>query len=313
MGLFDAFRLDRLKEGLAKTRESLFGKVERLVTARGTIDDDVLEELEETLLRSDVGAQTTETLVSAIRARVKKDRYGDARELDALLRDEIARLAIDGEAAPDPFAAPLTGSPRVIMVVGVNGAGKTTTIGKLAAQHRKAGRSVVIAAADTFRAAANEQLEVWAQRADATLVRQRQGADPASVAFDAHESARAQGADLLIVDTAGRLHTKVNLMEELRKIERVIRRTDAAAPHEVLLVLDAATGQNGLRQAREFTAAVAVTGIVLTKLDGTAKGGIVLAIRGELGIPVRYIGVGEGIEDLQPFDGRMFVEALFRG
>jgi fused signal recognition particle receptor len=316
VGLFDKLKFSRLKEGLAKTRDSLFGRVERILTTKTRIDDSVLEELEEVLIRSDVGVATTETIIGNIRERVKRDRYENTAELNTLLRDEIARLAAPPEGDPhphpiEPFGRPLPGAPHVIMVVGVNGVGKTTTIGKLAAQFKRAGKSVVIAAADTFRAAANEQLEIWAQRAGVPLVRQHQGSDPASVAFDALQSSKAQGADVLIIDTAGRLHTKVNLMEELRKIERVLRRIDPAAPHEVYLVLDASTGQNGLRQAKQFAAAVAVSGIVLTKLDGTAKGGIVLAIRNELGIPVRFIGVGEQIDDLQPFDGTMFVEALF--
>jgi fused signal recognition particle receptor len=315
VGLFDKLKFSRLREGLAKTRDSLFGKVERILTTRTRIDDSVLEELEEVLIRSDVGVATTETIIANIRERVKRDRYEDAAELNTLLKDEITRLTgppdVDSNQE-DPFGRPLPGAPHVIMVVGVNGVGKTTSIGKLASQFKRAGKSVVIAAADTFRAAANEQLEIWAQRAGVPLVRQHHGSDPASVAFDALQSSKAQGADVLIIDTAGRLHTKVNLMEELRKIERVLRRIDPAAPHEVYLVLDASTGQNGLRQAKEFASAVAVSGIVLTKLDGTAKGGIVLAIRNELGIPVRFIGVGEQIDDLQAFDGTMFVEALFQ-
>jgi fused signal recognition particle receptor len=313
VGLFDKLKFSRLKEGLARTRDSLFGRVERILTARAKIDDSVLEELEEVLIRCDVGVGTTETIIGNIRDRVKRDRYESAEELNALLREEIAKLAVSpGAETGDPFTRQLEGAPHVIMVVGVNGVGKTTTIGKLASQFKQAGRSVVIAAADTFRAAANEQLEIWAQRAGVPLVRQQHGSDPASVAFDALQSSRAQGADVLIIDTAGRLHTKVNLMEELRKIDRVLKKIDPAAPQEVYLVLDASTGQNGLRQAKQFAAAVPVTGIVLTKLDGTAKGGIVLAIRNELGIPVRFIGVGEQIDDLQPFDGAMFVEALFQ-
>ena len=315
MGLFDKLKFTRLREGLSKTRESIFGRMERLITARSRIDDSVLEELEEILIRSDVGVSTTEQVIASIRERVKRDRYENTDELNALLRDELAKFAVPGigeGAEGADLSIPLPGAPHVIMVVGVNGVGKTTTIGKLASLYKQSGKSVVIAAADTFRAAANEQLEIWAQRAGVPLVRQQHGSDPASVAFDAHQSAKAQRADILIIDTAGRLHTKVNLMEELRKIERVIRKVDAEAPHQVLLVLDASTGQNGLQQARQFSAAVALTGIVLTKLDGTARGGIVLAIRNELRIPVRFIGVGEQIDDLQPFDGRMFVEALFQ-
>jgi len=313
VGLFDRPKYNRLREGLAKTRESLFGKVERMITASAKIDDDVLAGLEEILIRCDVGVKTTEALIENIRQRVKKERYENARELDTLLRDEISKLALPhGSGFEDPLLVPAEPRPFVVMVVGVNGAGKTTTIGKLAAQHKGQGRRVVIAAADTFRAAANEQLEIWAERAGVPIVRQQHGSDPASVAFDALQSARAQDSDVLIIDTAGRLHTKVNLMEELRKIERVLKKLDPAAPHQVLLVMDASTGQNGLQQARRFASAVGVNGLVLTKLDGTARGGIVLAIRNELGIPVRFIGVGEQIDDLQPFDGRMFVEALFQ-
>jgi fused signal recognition particle receptor len=312
VGVFDKLKFNRLREGLARTRESLFGKVERMLTARSRIDDDVIDDLEEILIRSDVGVATTEKVIRNIRERVKRDRYEDAAELNTLLRDEISRLVSPGAEEPeDPLSVPAGIRPFVVMVVGINGAGKTTTIGKLASQHKRRDRRVVIAAADTFRAAANEQLEVWAQRAGVPLVRQQHGSDPASVAYDALQSARAQGADVLIIDTAGRLHTKVNLMEELRKIERVLKKLDAGAPHQVLLVLDASTGQNGLQQARQFAAAVGVNGLVLTKLDGTARGGIVLAIGDELGIPVRFIGVGEQIDDLQPFDGGMFVEALF--
>jgi len=313
VGLFDKLKFDRLREGLSKTRESLFGKVERMVTARSKIDDEVLDDLEEILIASDVGVTTTETVIGNIRERVKKDRYQDTRELNDLLRDEIAKLTVSGNGeTADPLSVPGGERPFVVMVVGVNGAGKTTTIGKLASQHKQRNRKVVIAAADTFRAAANEQLEVWADRAGVPVVGQQRGADPASVAFDALQSATAQGADVLIIDTAGRLHTKVNLMEELRKIERVLKKLDPDAPHQVLLVLDASTGQNGLQQARQFASAVGVSGLVLTKLDGTARGGIVLAIGNELGIPVRFIGVGEQIDDLQPFDGRMFVDALFQ-
>lgn len=313
MGLFDKLKFSRLREGLAKTRESLFGKVERMITARSKIDDEVLDELEEILIRSDVGVKTTETVIANIRQRVKQDRYENTQELNTLLRDEISKLTLPATGEPeDPLDVPADHRPFVVMVVGVNGAGKTTTIGKLAYQHKQRNRRVVIAAADTFRAAANEQLEVWAQRAGVPIVRQHHGSDPASVAFDSLQSAIAQDADVLIIDTAGRLHTKVNLMEELRKIERVLKKLDADAPHQVLLVLDASTGQNALAQARHFAAAVGVNGLVLTKLDGTARGGIVLAIGNEMGIPVRFIGVGEQIDDLQPFDGRMFVEALFQ-
>ncbi len=311
MGLLDAIGLSRLTEGLRKTREGLFGKVTRILTTTTKIDDALLEQIEEALIGADVGADASVALVESIRRRVKEERYEDAAGLQRLLRDEIRRQfgAPDSGVVSDPFALPAD-RPAVIMVVGINGVGKTTTIGKLAHNHIRRGRSVVIAAADTFRAAANEQLEIWAKRAGAHIVQQAQGSDPAAVAFDAVRSAAARGADVVIVDTAGRLHTKTNLMEELKKIRRVIQKANPAAPHEVLLVLDASTGQNGLRQATEFGAAVGVTGLVLTKLDGTAKGGIVLAIGRELNIPVRFVGVGEGIDDLQPFDRASFVDAI---
>lgn len=312
MGLFDKMKFSRLKEGLSRTRESLFGRIERILSAKSKIDDAVLEELEEAMIRSDVGVSMTERIIDNIRERVRRDRYEDTAELNSLLRDEIGKLVIkNGAGGDDPLMIPSSGKPYVIMVVGVNGVGKTTTIGKLAHEFASAGEKVLIAAADTYRAAANEQLEIWAERAGVGIVTQKQGADPAAVAFDALQSATSQGVRILIIDTAGRLHTKVNLMEELRKIGRVLQKIDPTAPHQVLLVLDASTGQNGLQQARQFTSAVGVTGIVLTKLDGTAKGGIVLAIADDLDIPVRYIGVGEALEDLQPFDPRMFVEALF--
>jgi len=311
MGFLDALGLSKLTDGLRKTREGLLGKVTRLVTARGKIDDALLEQLEEALIGADVGLDASLDIVAAIRERVKRERYEDAAELQHLLRDEIRRQF--GTAASDPSADPYAlpaDRPAVIMVVGINGVGKTTTIGKLAHNHGRLGRKVVIAAADTFRAAANEQLEIWAQRAGAQIVRQAHGSDPAAVAFDAVQSAAARGADVVIIDTAGRLHTKANLMEELKKIRRVVQRMNPAAPHEVLLVIDASTGQNGLQQAKQFSSAVGVTGLVLTKLDGTAKGGIVLAIGRALDIPVRFVGVGEAIEDLQPFDRAAFVDAL---
>ncbi|OGU26318.1 MAG: signal recognition particle-docking protein FtsY [Ignavibacteria bacterium GWA2_54_16] len=303
---------DKLASGLAKTRESIFGSVRRLVNVKSTIDDELLKALEDALLVADVGTATTERLIGDIRRTVKEKKYESVEELGTLLRDEVAKLLAEhaigaGGRAAEPH------SPFVVLVVGVNGAGKTTTIGKLAYQYREAGKKVLIGAADTFRAAANEQLEVWAERAGVKLIQQAPGADPASVAFDALSSAIAQKADVVMIDTAGRLHTKASLMEELRKIRRVIGKCVEGAPHEVLLVLDANTGQNGLQQVRQFSEAAGVTGIVLTKLDGTAKGGIILAISHELRTPVKYIGIGEGIDDLQPFDRQAFVEALFRG
>ncbi len=313
MGFFDAIKLDRLKEGLAKTRDSIFGKVQRLVTAKSKIDDEMLENLEEILITADVGVHTSMSIIEKIKARVKEEKYENAAELDRLLRDEI-RNSFDirsGGNGNDYFSIPAEIKPFVIMVVGVNGVGKTTTIGKLAYNYRMASKNVIIAAADTFRAAANEQLEIWAQRASVDIIRQAHGADPAAVAYDSLIAARARGADVVIIDTAGRLHTKIPLMEELKKIKRVLQKIVPEAPHEVLLVLDATTGQNALEQARQFSSAVGVTGLVVTKLDGTAKGGIVFAINKELNIPVKFIGVGEQIGDLQPFDSCAFVNALF--
>lgn len=301
----------KLRDGLSKTRDSLTEKVRRLAQARGTIDDALLEKLEEVLISSDVGVATSMTIVERIKARVKSEKYVSNEELTRLLKDEIARLLDGGPQAPVEMLGSASPRPFVIMVVGVNGVGKTTTIGKLAARMRIEGRSVLIGAADTFRAAANEQLEIWAKRAGVDIVRQSHGSDPASVAFDTVSAALSRGNDVVIIDTAGRLHTKVNLMEELAKIRRVLDKRMPGSPHEVLLVLDATTGQNGLQQATQFAKAVGVTGLVLTKLDGTAKGGIVFAIAEALKIPVRYVGVGEGIDDLQPFDHRAFVDALF--
>jgi fused signal recognition particle receptor len=312
MGILDRLKLGKLKEGLAKTRETLVTRVTRLATAKATIDDELLDQLEEILISADVGMATTGQIIEAIRMRAKQDRYASTTELYDLLKDEIRRQFVRGGdgVGPDPFALG-PAKPYVIMVVGINGVGKTTTIGKLAHIYVESGNKVVIAAADTFRAAANEQLEIWAERAGAILIRQEQGSDPAAVAFDAVRSAASQGADVVIIDTAGRLHTKVNLMEELKKIKRVIQKLFPEAPHEVLLVIDGSTGQNGLQQAKQFSASVGVTGLVLTKLDGTAKGGIVLAISHDMNVPVRFIGVGEKLDDLQPFDKGAFVDALF--
>ena len=311
MGFFDRFKLTRLKEGLAKTRENLIGKIHKMMVGKTKIDDEVLDSLEEILLAGDVGVATTMTIIERIRQRVKKDRYEHPDELDNLLRDEVQRLFKNGVVEKDPFDLSVFHKPHVIMIVGVNGVGKTTTIGKLAFNFKTAGNNVVIAAADTFRAAANEQLEIWAHRAGVEIIQQGHGADPAAVAYDALSSAIARNSDVMIIDTAGRLHTKVNLMEELKKIKRVLQKLLPEAPHEVWLVLDASTGQNAIQQAKQFTAAVGITGLVLTKLDGTAKGGVVLAISNEMNIPVKFIGVGEKIDDLQPFDKKEFVEALF--
>ncbi len=310
MGFFDKIGFSKLRDGLSKTREGIVGKVARLVTTKSKIDDVTLEQLEEILIGADVGVAATLDIVDSIRKRAKEERYADAAELNTLLHDEIQRQFAGGTDDTDPFHVP-SEKPFVIMVVGINGVGKTTSIGKLANIYTKAGKKVVIGSADTFRAAANEQLEIWAKRAGAEIIRQVHGADPAAVAFDTVKSAIATGADVVIIDTAGRLHTKVNLMEELKKIRRVIAKQNEAFPHEVLLVIDASTGQNGMQQAKQFSAASGVTGLVLTKLDGTAKGGIVLAISKEMNLPIKFIGVGEQIDDLQPFDRKAFVEALF--
>ncbi len=312
MGFFDKLKFSRLKEGLAKTRENLVTKVQKLLTSKSKIDDELLENLEEILLLGDVGVTTTSKIIQDIKERVKKDKYETPSELDKILRDEIQKLLMNGlNNSDDPFRIPHQQQPHVIMVVGVNGVGKTTTIGKLAYNYRTSGKKVLISAADTFRAAANEQLEIWANRAGVEIIQQAHGADPAAVTFDSLKSAMARQVDVMIIDTAGRLHTKVNLMEELKKIKRVMQKVMPEAPHEVLLVVDGSTGQNAIQQAKQFSAAVGVTGLVLTKLDGTAKGGVVIAISQELNIPVKYVGVGEKIDDLQPFDKNIFVDALF--
>ena len=293
----------RLRERLTKTRQNLSAGFSRVLTGKRRIDADLLEEIEELLITSDIGVQTAARLID----RLSAAKAGSVEELQAVLRTEILAILTH---PPRPTREPGS-APHVIMVVGVNGVGKTTTIGKLAARLKADGRKVLIAAADTFRAAAVEQLAIWAERAGADIVRHQDGADPAAVAYDAVDAARARGADVVIVDTAGRLHTKVNLMEEIKKIKRSIAKTLPDAPHEILLVLDATTGQNAVSQARLFHEALELTGIALTKLDGTAKGGIVIAICHEFDIPLRYIGIGEAIEDLQEFDPEQFVEALF--
>ncbi len=315
MGFFDRFRKkdqERLEAGLEKTRTSLLGKLDRLIRGKDQVDDEVLDQLEELLVTSDVGVKTTLEIIRRVEERVARDKYVSTKELNAIIRDEIAQLLLDhAPERPADFDAPLPHKPYVIMVVGVNGVGKTTTIGKLAYRYKEAGKSVLLGAADTFRAAAIEQLEIWAERAGVPLIKQHPGADPAAVAFDTLAAAKSRGVDVVIIDTAGRLHTKGGLMEELAKIRRVMGRQVEGAPHEVLLVLDASTGQNAIRQAEVFTESVEVTGLVLTKLDGTAKGGIVIGISNEFKIPVKYIGVGEKIDDLQLFDRHAFVEALF--
>ncbi len=299
---------ERLKQGLSKTSESLVGRIDRLVLGRKQIDADTLEELEEILITADIGVKTSVELIRTLEQRLKRNELQDGEALRSALKEEIlARL--------ERFAQPLqvgNASPFVIMVIGVNGVGKTTTIGKLASRFAGDGKKVLLAAGDTFRAAAAEQLMVWGERAGVDVIRHQEGADPAAVVFDACKAAVARQVDVLIVDTAGRLHTKVNLMEEMKKMRRIVGREIPGGPHETLLVLDAATGQNALSQARLFKEAAEVSGIALTKLDGTAKGGIVLAVSNEFQIPVRYIGVGEAVEDLRDFDPRQFVEALFQ-
>lgn len=305
-------RQEELNEGLKKTKEGIFGKLARAVAGKSHVDDDMLDELEEVLITSDVGVDTTVKIIRNIEARVAKDKYMNAGELQAILRDEISKLLQESESAQGGFGAEMKeGVPYVIMVVGVNGVGKTTTIGKLAAQLKKAGKKVFIGAADTFRAAAIDQLEVWAERAGATIVKQSMGSDPASVAYDTLRSAVANGADVVLIDTAGRLHNKVGLMNELTKIRNVMAKVIPDAPHEVMLVLDGSTGQNAFEQAKQFTQATQVNSLAITKLDGTAKGGVVIGISDEFRIPVRYIGIGEGIDQLKVFDRHEFVNALF--
>lgn len=297
----------KLKEKLTKTREGFVEKIESLVTGRKKIDEELYEELEEALIQSDVGINTALELVEELRRRVKERKVEDAAELKNILQEIITEVLMDDESRLELEK----GKPNVIMVVGVNGVGKTTTIGKLAYQIKVGGRKVLLAAGDTFRAAAIDQLEIWSNRVGCDIIKHKENADPAAVVFDAIQAARARNIDVLIIDTAGRLHTKSNLMEELKKVYRVINREMPDAPHEVLLVLDATTGQNAISQAKLFGEAVGVTGIVLTKLDGTAKGGVIIGIKKELDVPVKLIGVGEQIEDLRPFKPGEFVEALF--
>lgn len=309
----DNLRYDRLKEGLARTREGIVEKISIAARQNRKIDDALLDELEEALIMADVGADTTIEISDNVRRRVREEGFTNASDLSKLLREEIERLLAKSPSAENDknFKIPEDKRPYVIMVVGVNGVGKTTTIGKLAYNYRNAGYNVLIGAADTFRAAANEQLEIWAARAEVEIVGQGQGADPAAVAYDTLQAAISRNADVVIIDTAGRLHNKTNLMAELQKMSRVMQKISPHAPDEVFLVLDATTGQNAIQQAKEFTRSVNLTGLVLTKLDGTAKGGVVIAIANTLELPVRYIGVGERIDDLQPFDVEEFATALF--
>ena len=317
MGLFDFFKKKetdegQLKEGLTKSKESVFDKIARAVAGKSKVDDDVLDDLEDVLISSDVGVETTLKIIKRIEERVARDKYVTTSELTQILRSEIATLLTEnGIVDGDKFSIPENAKPYVIMVVGVNGVGKTTTIGKLANQFTKAGLKVVLGAGDTFRAAAIEQLDIWAERIGIPIIKQRMNADPASVAFDTLSSAVSSGADVVIIDTAGRLHNKVGLMNELSKIKRVMQKVVPSAPHEVLLVLDGSTGQNAFEQAKQFTAATEVNALAITKLDGTAKGGVVIGISDQFKIPVKYIGLGEGIDDLQLFRKKEFVDSLF--
>ena len=317
MGLFNFFSKEKkesLDKGLEKTKESFFGKITRAVAGKSKVDDEVLDNLEEVLVTSDVGVDTTLNIIKRIEERVARDKYVTTSELNGILRDEIASLLTENNTNDtDGFDLPAGKTPYVIMVVGVNGVGKTTTIGKLAYQFKKAGKKVYLGAADTFRAAAVEQLVIWSERVGVPIVKQQMGSDPASVAFDTLSSAVANQADVVLIDTAGRLHNKKGLMDELSKIKRVMQKVVPDAPHDVMLVLDGSTGQNAFEQAKQFTAATEVTSMAITKLDGTAKGGVVIGISDQFKIPVRYIGLGEGMEDLQPFNRKEFVNSLFGG
>lgn len=311
-GLFSKKKKETLDEGLSKTKENVFAKITRAVAGKSKVDDEVLDELENVLVTSDVGVDTTLKIIKRIEERVARDKYVSTSELTTILHQEIASLLTEnGSADGDSFDLPSGTKPYVIMVVGVNGVGKTTTIGKLAHRFRQAGKSVVLGAADTFRAAAVEQLEIWSERVGVPIIKQQMGSDPASVAYDTVSSAVANGVDVVIIDTAGRLHNKVNLMNELTKIKRVMQKVVPDAPHEILLVLDGSTGQNAFEQARQFTAATEVNALAVTKLDGTAKGGVVIGISDQFKIPVKYIGLGEGIDDLQIFRKKEFVDSLF--
>lgn len=316
MGILDFFskqKKETLDKGLEKTKESMFSKLSRIVVGKSKVDESVLDDLEEVLITSDVGVDTTLKIIDRIEDRVAKDKYVNTEELSKVLRDEIVKLLTENNSGDntDGFSMSTEHKPYVIMVVGVNGVGKTTTIGKLANQFKKAGKSVYLGAADTFRAAAVEQLVVWGERVGVPVIKQAMGADPASVAFDTISSAKANNVDVVIIDTAGRLHNKVGLMNELSKIKNVMNKIVPGAPHEVLLVLDGSTGQNAFEQAKQFTAATDVTALAITKLDGTAKGGVVIGISDQFKIPVKYIGLGEGIDDLQVFQRKEFVDSLF--
>ena len=315
MGLFDFFSKEKketLDKGLSKTKEGVFSKLARIVAGKSQVDENILDDLEEVLITSDVGVETTLRIIDRIEKRVARDKYINTNELNSILREEITALLTENDVEDaGEFSVPEGKKPYVIMVVGVNGVGKTTTIGKLAYQYKKRGNSVYLGAADTFRAAAVEQLMIWGERVGVPVVKQKMGADPASVAFDTLSSAKANNADVVIIDTAGRLHNKLNLMNELTKIKKVMEKIVPGAPHEILLVLDGSTGQNAFEQAKQFTAATEVNELAITKLDGTAKGGVVIGISDYFKIPVKYIGLGEGMEDLQVFRRKEFVDSLF--
>ncbi|HYW33837.1 MAG TPA: signal recognition particle-docking protein FtsY [Balneolaceae bacterium] len=303
---------EKVEKGVEKSRTGIMGKIGKAIAGKDTVDAEVLDDLEEILITSDVGVKTTIEIIDRIEERVARDKYLNTSELQQILREEIIALLKKNRLdKPADFKADFPTKPHIIMVVGVNGTGKTTTIGKLAYHYKKAGKKVMLGAADTFRAAAVDQLKIWSERADVPIIQQGQNADPAAVAYDTVSAAKARGADLALVDTAGRLHNKKSLMEELAKIKRVMGKVIEGAPHEVILVLDASTGQNAMQQAKAFTSFVDITGLVLTKLDGTAKGGIVIGVSNELDVPVKYIGVGESIEDLQIFDRELYVNSLF--
>jgi len=315
MGIFSSFSKNKeesLNKGLSKTKESVFKKLSRVVVGKSKVDDDVLDDLEEVLISSDVGVETTLKIIKRIEVRVAKDKYIGTGELNRILKEEIAALLNENDTEESVgYDLPEGKKPYVVLVVGVNGVGKTTTIGKLAYNYKQAGKKVVLGAADTFRAAAVDQLQIWADRTGVPIVKQKMGSDPASVAFDTLSSAKASGADVVLIDTAGRLHNKINLMNELTKIRKVMQKVIPDAPHEVLLVLDGSTGQNAFEQAKQFSASTEVTSLALTKLDGTAKGGVVIGISDQFKIPVKYIGVGEKIDDLQLFRKKEFVDSLF--
>lgn len=313
-GLFNKKKKETLDKGLEKTKQSVFSKLARAVAGKSKVDDEVLDDLEEVLITSDVGVDTTLKVIKRIEERVARDKYVSTSELNGILRDEIAQLLTDtGASDTDSWDLPTDHKPYVILVVGVNGVGKTTTIGKLAYQFKKAGKKVYLGAADTFRAAAVEQISIWGERVGVPVIKQQMGADPASVAFDTLQSAKANGADVVLIDTAGRLHNKVGLMNELKKIKEVMKKVLPEAPDDVMLVLDGSTGQNAFEQAKQFAAVTQISSLAITKLDGTAKGGVVIGISDQLQVPVRYIGLGEGMEDLQLFNKREFVNSLFDG